>query len=124
MDNLSRFLLILAECESGASAKAWGDGGYACGRYQQHPSFYASWCPSPGEFGGRERSWDWAFDMAVRRFYAACIADKPDASLTRIAMAYHLHGQVRWDGWDSAYLDRWLAAVKVIEARSATGAES
>lgn len=64
------------------------------------------------DFGGEERSWDWAFEFCLRWFYRRAIAGRANATDIAIAMAWHLHGQVRWDGWDAVYSARWLAAKK------------
>jgi hypothetical protein len=110
-----RFIKILSRCESNDNPQAWGDSGRAVGRFQQHPSFYASWAPKPSDFGGRERSWDWCFEFAARRFFRAARAAQKDAGLAEIAMALHLHGQLRWDGWDDAYQTHWLLSEKAVD---------
>jgi hypothetical protein len=99
------FLDALKATESGGSPdNAWGDGKMAIGPYQQHPSFYASWGPYPQDFGGRERTWLWAWEFAVNKFYSHAIVDVSGPKTpVQIAMAYHLHGQLRWDGWDNQY---------------------
>lgn len=102
-----RFVRILAWVESGNMPAIWGDTCLAVGRWQQHPSFYASWGPQPNEFHGKEHSWDWAFEQAVRYFFKRARIQWPEAQLRNIAMAYHLHGQLRLDGWDDAYAKRW-----------------
>jgi hypothetical protein len=101
------FVAALSKQESNDNIHAWGDSGRACGRFQQHPSFYASWGPRAVDFGGVERDWDWAFVFAVRKFFRAARATQPTISFLKIAMAFHLHGQIRWDGWDEAYATRW-----------------
>lgn len=100
---------VLALVESANDPEAWGDSGRACGRYQMHPGFYVSWGPTILEFGGRELSWDEAFEIALSRFLEACERDRPTATDEQIAMAFHLHGQPRWDGWDDGYSQRWRA---------------
>jgi hypothetical protein len=107
MERVERFIAILGDTESHNYKEAWGDNGFACGRFQEHPSFYASWGPRPGDFGGVERSWHWCFEFAVRRFFAAATFDAPGASDGMIAMAYHLHGQVIWTGFDEDYKRKW-----------------
>lgn len=114
MSDEDYFLAVLAVTESRNDWRAWGDDGLACGRYQAHPSFYASWSPRPVDFGGVERSWDWCFEWAARRFFRACRFDKPAASLGQIAMAYHLHGQVIWIGFDARYDEEWRAAETIL----------
>lgn len=104
------FVAALAKTESNNNPEAWGDNGYACGAWQWHPSAFISWYPRAHEFGGRERSWDWAYEMAVRKFFTAALADWPEATDLDIAMAFHLHGQVNWTGWEDGYAARFRAA--------------
>lgn len=105
------FVAALAKTESEGNPKAWGDNGYACGRFQWHPSAFIAWYPQAHEFGGRERSWDWAFEQAVRKFFRAALADWPEATDLDIAMAFHEHGYVNWTGWDNVYAERFNKAV-------------
>jgi hypothetical protein len=115
MEEVDRFIKILSRCESNDNPQAWGDSGRACGRFQQHPSFYGSWGPQPNDFGGKERSWDWAFAWAARKFFKVARERFPTASVLEIAMALHLHGQLRWDGWDDAYEKHWLLSEKAVD---------
>lgn len=107
------YLDALGKCESQDDPRAWGDDGYAVGRYQQHPSYYATWGPTVEEFDRQERSWDWAFRVAAARFFRAAWGDERLASMdvrdraARIAMSYHLHGSLVFSGWDSDYGTRW-----------------
>ena len=105
------FVLALEQCETGGIDRSWGDDGRACGAWQIHPGMYASWGPRPEDFGRQECSWRWAFCFAVRKFYRAARESDPGRDLTAIAMAFHLHGQVVWDGWDDAYAMRFERAV-------------
>lgn len=50
MASVDRFVAITALCESVDNPEAWGDDGRACGRWQIHPSAYASWGPKPHGF--------------------------------------------------------------------------
>lgn len=110
------FVAVISDIESGGNPLRWGDDGYACGRFQQHPSFYATWGPTVEEFERQERSWDWAFDVALRRYFRAAWADERLAKLgvftraRRIAMSYHLHGSLVWTGWDDAYEEKFAFA--------------
>ena len=107
------FVEVLARQESANRPEIWGDDGYAVGRYQQHPSFYASWGPTIPDFDGREKSWDWAYETAVRRFFRAAWSDerlaamRPRERAARVAMSYHLHGSLVFSGWDDEYGARW-----------------
>ena len=121
-----KFVLALAITESADQPRAWGDDGLAVGRWQQHPSFYSTWGPPRGMFRAREQSWDWAFEIAVRRFFRAAWADERIANLTgpvrinKVAMAYHLHGSLVFTGWDEPYAARFArawAAVAPSDAR-------
>lgn len=116
MNREERYIAIVSELESSNNPKAWGDDGFAVGRFQWHPSAYATWGPAPEDFGGHEQSWDWAFTQAKREFFRAAIEDRPTATDLEIAMAFHLHGQVRWEGWDQGYVTRWVAAVAAVDA--------
>jgi hypothetical protein len=118
MNREERYLAIMSRLESGDNPKAWGDEGFACGRYQWHPSAYQTWQPTPAEFHGKEHSWDWAFTEAKRKFFRTALEVKSDATDLEIAMAFHLHGQLRWEGWDQAYVSRWLAAVAAVDSGS------
>jgi hypothetical protein len=102
-----RFLTILSRAESNDTPTAWGDHEYAVGRYQDHPSYYATWGPKPADFGGVERSWDWCFTFAATAFFRAARRQRPTARLDEIAMIRHLHGQLRWSGWDAVYYNHW-----------------
>jgi hypothetical protein len=108
MTREDRFCHILGEVESGGDQHQWGDNGRACGRFQWHPSAIITWAPLADEFGGEERSWDWFFELAVRHFHRRARKHLPAASDLTIAIAYHLHGQLRSGGWDAAYAERWL----------------
>jgi hypothetical protein len=111
-----RFVRAIGLLESKDDWRAWGDAGMACGRYQQHASFYATWGPTVGDFAGREQTWDWAFGVALRRYFRAAWPDESlatmqsPARLLRIAMSYHLHGALVWSGWDETYADRFQRA--------------
>jgi len=107
MSDEDRFIKILALVESDDYPLAWGDSGFAVGRYQQHPRFYCDWGPKKDYFGNVERSWDWCFEHAARRFFRQARIVSPGATLSKIAMAYHLHGAVVWTGDDPAYAKRW-----------------
>jgi hypothetical protein len=115
MTEEDRFIKICGRAESNNNPQAWGDGGNAVGRFQDHASYYLSWGPKNADFGGHERSWDWCFEFAARRFFRAARAAQKDAGLTEIAMARHLHGQLRWDGWDDAYEKHWLLSEKAVD---------
>ena len=111
-----RFVTALAITESADQPRAWGDDGLACGRWQQHPSFYATWGPPRGWFRKQEKSWDWAYETAVRRFFRAAWSDERIADLidqvriNKVAMAYHLHGSLVFVGWDEPYAARFARA--------------
>lgn len=107
MSDEERFIKILALVESGDKPEAWGDALRACGRWQQHPSFYVNWGPRRDDFGSHDRTWDWCFELAARRFFRQARIHKRSATFQQIAMAYHLHGQIQWTGWDEAYAKRW-----------------
>jgi hypothetical protein len=127
MSREDRFVLILAEVESTNNPYAWGDHGCACGRWQQHPSFYLSWGPTVGDFvclvygtdsnvdpstlihddKYLELTWDKAYEIAVRKFVRAYLVRHPAVTDIAIAMDYHLHGQIRGTGWDIPYAARW-----------------
>lgn len=104
------FIAKLAKTESDGKPEAWGDHGFACGAWQWHPSAFIAWHPEAHEFGARERSWNWAFEQAVRKFFRAALMACPAATDLDIAMAFHLHGYVNWTGWDHAYAARFAAA--------------
>lgn len=110
MTREDKFVAVIRMVESENKPEAWGDNGMACGAFQWHPSAFIAWYPQAHEFGGRERTWDWAFEMAVRKFFNAALADWSQATDADIGMAYHLHGYVNWDGWDEGYGTRWAAA--------------
>jgi hypothetical protein len=107
MTEEDRFIEILGLVESDNGPRRWGDSGRACGRFQDHPSYYCTWGPIESDFGGQERTWDWAFEFASRAFFRAARAHSPGKTLAEIAMARHLHGQIRWDGADEFYAQRW-----------------
>jgi hypothetical protein len=115
MSEEDRFIKILGQVESGENPEAWGDSGRAAGRFQAHPSFYASWGPDPADFGGKERTWDWAFETAARNFFASARAQRPSMPMHLIAMALHLHGQLRFEGNDLSYAARWQACEKAVD---------
>jgi hypothetical protein len=117
MNEVERFLAITGMVESDNDPEAWGDGGFACGRYQDHASYYESWGPKKEDFKGKERSWDWCFEFAARKFFLVARVHKPDATLLQIGMARHLHGQIIWAGNDPAYATRWQACAEVVEKR-------
>lgn len=81
-----------------------GDHGRAAGRFQQHPSFYASWGPKPAEMHG-EMTWDACFELALRKFWRAAPAGKAPAD---VAVAYHLHGQHVYTDDCPAYRESFL----------------
>ena len=97
---------VLARVESDDDPQATGDSGRAYGRWQMHPSFYATWGPRPYQFQGRELTWDEAFELALQNFHQMGTITRPDVTFEQLAMAFHLHGQIRWDGWDEAYAKR------------------
>jgi hypothetical protein len=115
MEEVDRFIKILGQVESSDDPEAWGDSGRAAGRFQQHPSFYASWGPAPQDFRCQERTWDWAFEFAARRFFRIARATVPAKPMLAIAMALHLHGQVRWDGNDAVYAAKWQQYAKAVD---------
>lgn len=112
MTEEDRFIQIVAMVESDNRPLRWGDSGRAIGRFQDHPSYYARWGPTEADFGGVERSWDWCFEFAARNFFAAARAHSPGKTLAEIGMARHLHGQLRWDGGDEFYRQRWASVEK------------
>jgi hypothetical protein len=114
------FVQLVSKVESDHDPEAWGDGGYACGRFQDHARYYADWGPLKSDFGGRERSWDWCFEFACRKFFRVARAHKPTATLLEIGMARHLHGAVVWTGLDDAYEASWLKAEQLLVKPDAT----
>src|SRR5271157_629067 len=110
MNDTDAFVAAISEIESQNQPLIWGDDGDACGPFQCHPSFYASYGPNPEDFGGRERSWAWAFEQAVRWFYADCLVDK--ISPADSAVAYHLHGQPIIKDDDPVYRAKFVAAYR------------
>jgi hypothetical protein len=70
---------------------------------------------SAAAFLGRERSWDWCFEHAARKFYRAARLARGTASLLEIGMARHLHGQIIWSGWDPVYERQWREAEKYVD---------
>jgi len=108
MTDEDRFIHLVGLVESNNHPFAWGDHGYAVGRFQDHPSYYATWGPHASEFGGHERPWDWCFEQAARRFFRAARMAHPEANLLAIAMARHLHGQLVWTEWDPVYQKQWI----------------
>ena len=118
MTQEDRFVKIIGLMESSNNPRAWGDGELACGRFQWHPSAYATWGPKPEDFGGIERSWDWAFEFALRKFHRRAHTAFPDKFEVQIAMAWHLHGSRRWEGFDAAYGNLWLDAAAAVDAEA------
>ena len=108
MTREDRFVQIVRLVESNNKPEAWGDDGMACGAFQWHPSAFIAWYPQAHEFGNRERTWDWAFEMALRKFHRAALKDWPEATDLDVCMAYHLHGYVRWTGHDDHYAARFV----------------
>jgi hypothetical protein len=128
MTDEDRWVKALAEHESKDDPCVWGDHlkekpflPMAVGRWQMHPSAYATWGPKPKDFGGEERTWDWALEFAVRAFFRAgrkkqCnllsailgAAEMNAAQALQLAMAWHLHGQIKFSGWDDHYADRFM----------------
>ena len=106
------FIRAVELVESRDNQQAWGDSGRAAGAWQDHPSMYATWGPRPADFGGVERDWNWAFRFATARFYQTARRDWPEKTDLEIAMALHLHGQLRWDGNEEAYAGRFTTALE------------
>ena len=106
-DREDAFVLRVARVESDRNPRAWGDNDYAVGQWQDHASYYASWGPKIADFGGEERSWNWCFEFAIRRFFRAARQMYPGMTDLQIAMARHLHGQIKLGGWDAAYVTKW-----------------
>jgi hypothetical protein len=97
------FVHFIGLAESQDNWRAWGDDGFAVGRYQDHASYYATWGPKPADFAGEERTWDWCFNFAIRRFWRAARKFYSTKTGLEIAMARHLHGQLVFTGWDQEY---------------------
>lgn len=116
MTREDRFVQLVRHVESDNKPESWGDAGMASGAFQWHPSAFIAWFPQAHEFGGRERTWDWAFETALRKFFRAALADWSEATDAQIGMAYHLHGYIHWSGWDDGYAERWFEAEGKIPA--------
>jgi len=112
VDRETQFVNVQSELESANDPYKWGDGGRAVGRFQWHPSAYASWGPKPIEFDNEEFTWDQAFEWALRNFYRAARERFAQVTDADIAMAWHLHGQLLFTGFDANYAARRAMIVK------------
>jgi hypothetical protein len=117
MSEEDTFVEIVSLVESRDHTEAWGDDGYAVGRFQQHARFYCDWGPQREDFDGVERSWDWCFEFACRKYFKRARAEWPNFTLLQIGMYLHLHGSLTAEGWDEFYATSWLwAAAHVVKA--------
>jgi hypothetical protein len=107
-----KFVHAIALIESSDNWRAWSPSGVSMGRYQWEPRAWMTWQPTLVEWASNPDmlTWDQAGEFALRKFFRAALKNRPDATDVQIAMAFHLHGQVVWTGWDDNYATKFLAA--------------
>jgi hypothetical protein len=117
MNDEDLFIRAIARVESSDDPNVrLGDNGRAAGRYQQHPTFYASWQPTTAELQTmHEPTWDQCYELALRKFWRKRPVDKAFAD---VAVAYHLHGQHVYSGDDQTYRQRFESARKALLANA------
>jgi hypothetical protein len=119
MTREDRFVRALALTESGDNPEAWGDHGKAFGRWQWHIATLLDWLREHQLEYHAGMTVDELGELAVRSFFRAVLAAAAAARDETIAMCFHLHGRVKFSGWDAPYADRFMACMEQV-AREAS----